>query len=104
MLIRRLQKLSSANQIENEIKHLEKNIIEVDRLQQNHKELLMYNVLTEEIDKIALRADDNRSVYQEQENKCFSCFNYKILFCCTKKYQTKFYTLVYNETSKSFNK
>ena len=86
MLIRRLQKLSSANQIENEIKHLEKNIIEVDRLQQNHKELLMYNVLTEEIDKIALRADDNRSVYQEQENKCFSCFNYKILFCCTKKY------------------
>ena len=33
-------------------------------------------------------------------NKHFSCFYCKILFCCSKKYQTKFYALLYYENSK----
>ena len=31
--------------------------------------------------------------------KMFFCFYYTILFCCSKKYWIKFYTLVYYENS-----
>ena len=44
--------------------------------------------------------NDNRAITQKQENKHFSCFYYKILFCSTKKYKTNFNVSFYFESCK----
>ena len=59
-----------ATQLENKINHLEKDIIDIDSLKNDHKELILktqqrfkskrYNVFTEEIDKIALTSNDDK--------------------------------------------
>ena len=68
-----------ATQLEKKINHLEKNIIDIHRIRENQKELIRnnnsilntqqrfkrerHNVFTEEINKIALRSNDNKRMH-----------------------------------------
>ena len=86
-----------ANQLENEIHHLEKNEIGIDNLKKDHKEIIKnnklilktqqrfkserHNVFTEEINKIAFNSNDDKRMQSVDSIETYAFDTSKDLGC-----------------------